>query len=138
MAGYDWQLTHKWCAYVRGLKETNSSSDLTEEQDLTFLIKKVEFQIHHSFPDPLITISEAPFEIHNAGYGEFPITITIHFQDPYERPLEYTHQLRIEPDQDSFADTKQTQKKANAPVISERYNEITFFEPTEAFYEVLK
>ena len=57
VAGYDWQLTHKWCAYVRGLKESNLSSDLTEEQDLTFLIKKVEFQIHHSFPDPLITLS---------------------------------------------------------------------------------
>ena len=75
----------------RGVEESNSSNDLTEEQDLSFLIKKVEFQIHHSFPDPLITITEAPFEIHNAGYGEFPITITIYFQDPYERPLEYTH-----------------------------------------------
>jgi len=25
-----------------------------------------------------------------------------------------------------------------APVISEKYNEITFYEPTESFYEVLK
>jgi hypothetical protein len=25
-----------------------------------------------------------------------------------------------------------------APVIFEKYNEITFFEPTEAFYQVLK
>lgn len=77
--GYDWQLTHKWCSYVRGLKESNSPNDLMEEQDLSFLIKKVDFQIHESFPEPLITIYEAPFEIHNAGYGEFPITITIHF-----------------------------------------------------------
>jgi YEATS domain-containing protein 4 len=55
------------------------------------MIKKVEFSLHESFPEPLITISEAPFEIHNAGYGEFPIAMTIYFQDPYERPLEYTH-----------------------------------------------
>ena len=55
------------------------------------MIKKVEFQIHESFPESLITIDKHPFEIHNAGYGEFPITITIYFQDPLERPLEYTH-----------------------------------------------
>jgi transcription initiation factor IIF auxiliary subunit len=55
------------------------------------MIKKVEFSLHESFPEPLITINEAPFEIHNAGYGEFPIAMTIYFQDPYERPLEYTH-----------------------------------------------
>ena len=53
--------------------------DLTEEQDLSFVIKKVEFQIHESFPERLITIDRHPFEIHNAGYGEFPITITIYF-----------------------------------------------------------
>ena len=50
-----------------------------EEQDLSFMIKKVEFQIHESFPESLITIDQHPFEIHNAGYGEFPITITIYF-----------------------------------------------------------
>ena len=55
------------------------------------MIKKVEFQIHESFPERLITIDRHPFEIHNAGYGEFPITITIYFQDPHERPLEYIH-----------------------------------------------
>lgn len=77
-------------------------TDPMEEQDLSFLIKKVEFQIHESFPEPLITIEAPPFEIHNAGYGVFPITITIHFQDPSERPLEYTHQLKIEAEQPAF------------------------------------
>ena len=110
LPGYDWQLTHKWCAYVRGLRENSIYSTgpgpdphwshSMEEQDLSFMIKKVTFQIHEGFPEPLITIEKAPFEIHNAGYGEFPITITIYFKDSFERPLEYTHQLKIEPDQD--------------------------------------
>jgi YEATS domain-containing protein 4 len=91
----DWELSYKWGCYVRGLKETSISHDITEEQDLSFVIKKVEFQIHESFPERLITIDRHPFEIHNAGYGEFPITITIYFKDPTERPLEYTHQLKF-------------------------------------------
>jgi len=79
-------------------------------------------------------VSEPPFEIHNAGYGSFPIYITIFFHDPYERPLEYTHSLKIFPDEDP--DTQKVQKKT-APVIYENYNEVTFFEPTEQFYAVL-
>lgn len=79
-----------------------------EEQDLSFMIDKVTFQIHESFPEPLITIKKAPFEIHNAGYGEFPITITIYLKDSFERPLEYTHQLKIEPDQDNLNENKHT------------------------------
>ena len=67
--GEDWVLTHKWGCYVRGLRETSSATDPMEEQDLSFMIKKVEFQIHESFPESLITIEKSPFEIHNAGYG---------------------------------------------------------------------
>lgn len=134
----DWCLSHKWCCYVRGLRDTSQPTDPMEEQDLSFLIKKVEFSIHDSFPESFITIEQAPFEIHNAGYGEFPITIMIYFQDPYERPLEYTHQLKIEADPSSLNDNnKFTQKKMMAPVVFEKYNEITFFEPTEHFYKVL-
>lgn len=77
--GEDWSLSHKWGCYIRGLKETSSLNDPMEEQDLSFLIRRVDFQIHESFPESLITLEKAPFEIHNAGYGEFPITITIYF-----------------------------------------------------------
>lgn len=76
----------------------------------------------------MITVDEPPFEIHNAGYGEFPIYITIYFQDPFERPLEYTHMLMFE---DSAPQSDIMKKKSvHAPVVFERYNEITFFEPT--------
>jgi hypothetical protein len=62
----------------------------------------------------------------------------IYFQDPYERPLEYTHQLKIEADPKTMSDNnKFTQKKMMAPVVFEKYNEVTFFEPTEPFYKVL-
>ena len=70
----EWALTHRWCCYVRGLKESNNPEDEEmEEQDLSFMIRRVEFQIHESFPKKLIQIDQHPFEIHNAGYGAFPI-----------------------------------------------------------------
>lgn len=119
------------------MRETNNVNSPMEEQDLSFLIKKVEFQIHESFPEPLIVCDKEPYEIHNAGYGEFPITITITFNDPLERPLEYTHQLKFEADPTMSLEQNKQQKRLMAPVIYERYNEIVFYEPTEAFAKVL-
>ena len=99
------------------------------------MIKKVVFQIDESFPETLITVEEPPFEIHNAGFGEFPIYITIYFQDPFERPLEYTHMLMFE---DSAPQNDLNKKKSvHAPVVCERYNEIVFYEPTQHFYKTL-
>ena len=46
--------------------------------------------------------------------------------------------MKIEADPSSLADNnKFTQKKMMAPVVFEKYNEITFFEPTEHFYKIL-
>ena len=108
--GEDWQLSHKWCAYVRGLRDKSDPNDFMEEQNLSFLIKKVEFQIHDSFPESLIVIDKPPFEIHNAGYGVFSIIITIHFQDQNERPIEFTHNLKIQADSQTH-ENKATNKR---------------------------
>ena len=43
VSGHNFPLTHKWTCYVRGLKNTNGLDDPVEEQDLSFLIKKVDF-----------------------------------------------------------------------------------------------
>ena len=68
----------------------------------------------------------------------FPIAITIYFQDSTERPVEYTHQLKIEADPGQNYDNKHSQKRMMAPVVFEKYNEVTFYEPTEWFYDILK
>jgi hypothetical protein len=49
-----------------------------------------------------------------------------------ERPLEYIHLLKFE-NYNTDVNEKQN-KKISAPIIFEKYNEITFFEPTEAFH----
>ena len=71
-----------------------------------------------------------PFEIHQTGWGEFDIGIKIFFVDPAERPAEVIHGLKLHPEQNQQASMKK-------PVVSERYDEIVFVEPTESFAYIL-
>ena len=71
-----------------------------------------------------------PFEIHQTGWGEFDIGIKIFFVDPAERAAEVIHGLKLHPEQNQQASMKK-------PVVSERYDEIVFVEPTESFAYIL-
>lgn len=55
----------------------------------------------------------------------------IFFQDPLEKPVEVTHSLKLYPDQ------SQQQLSTKKPVVSERYDEVVFAEPTEFFAQIL-
>eukprot|EP00347_Sterkiella_histriomuscorum_P000903 403374081 len=112
--------THKWACYVRGLNE----------EDISYFIKKVQFSLHPSFPEPVRTIEKFPFEICLTGWGEFDIGIKIFFTDPAEKPVEMGHLLKLYPGNNQQQSTKK-------PVISEKYDEIVFFEPTEHFAYIL-
>ncbi len=71
--------SHKWTVYVRG----------ANNEDLGVVIKRVVFQLHPSFSNPTRTVEGPPFELSEAGWGEFEIGITIFFQsDVAEKPLE--------------------------------------------------
>jgi YEATS domain-containing protein 4 len=60
-----------------------------DNEDLGVVIKRVVFQLHHSFSNPTRTVEAPPFELSEAGWGEFEIGITIFFQpDVAEKPLE--------------------------------------------------
>ena len=50
-------------------------------EDLSPLVKKVVFQLHHSFQEPVREILQQPFELTETGWGEFEITATVHFVD---------------------------------------------------------
>ena len=111
---------NRWSCYVRGLNN----------EDLSYFVKKVVFQLHPSFPDPVKVIEKYPFEIHQTGWGEFSIDIKIFFNDPAEKPVDMTHFLKLHPDPGIQPSTKK-------PVISEKYDEIVFSEPTEHFAYIL-
>eukprot|EP00897_Mesotaenium_endlicherianum_P001725 jgi/Mesen1/1580/ME000134S00706 len=113
--------SHKWMVYVRSATNDN----------LAPLIKKVVFQLHESFPNPTRVVDTWPFELHESGWGEFEIGITIHFHsDTSDKPLdpvELSHNLKLYHDDDA----QSTSKK---PVLVEQYDEIVFSEPSPAFF----
>jgi transcription initiation factor IIF auxiliary subunit len=82
-------IIHRWSCYVRGLNN---------DEDISYFIKKVVFQLHPSFPEPVKTVEKFPFEIHQTGWGEFDISIKIFFVDPSERPIEMLHALKLHPE----------------------------------------
>ena len=70
--------SHKWTIYVRGA--TN--------EDLGVVIKRAVFQLHSSFNNPTRVIEAPPFELSEAGWGEFEIAITLYFHsDVCDKPL---------------------------------------------------
>ena len=56
------ELSHSWRVYVKIQPS---------------VVKSVQFRLHESFANPLVTISEPPFEIRQFGWGEFSIQIRI-------------------------------------------------------------
>jgi len=68
---------HQWKFYVKF--EDNSV-------DIGSIIDEIIVELHPTFPDPIITISKAPFEIEKKGWGVFNIKATIHFKDNQHKP----------------------------------------------------
>lgn len=60
--------THRWICYVRGV----------QNEDLSYMIKKVIFSLHPSFPNPKRVVEKFPFEVQEEGWGEFEIAIKVH------------------------------------------------------------
>ena len=98
-------------------------------EDLSPLVKKVVFQLHHSFQEPVREILQQPFELTETGWGEFEITATVHFVDEAkEEPFTLAHGLKLFHTDDQPLTTKK-------PVVSETYEELVFSEPTEALHK---
>ncbi|WCJ39724.1 hypothetical protein M5689_020690 [Euphorbia peplus] len=110
--------SHKWTVYVRGA--TN--------EDISMVIKQVVFQLHSSFNNPTRVIDSPPFELSEAGWGEFEIAITLYFHsDVCDKPLNLYHHLKLYPEDESGP------MSTKKPVVVESYDEIVFPEPTEGF-----
>lgn len=85
-----------------------------------------------TFISDLKDVEKWPFETHQTGWGEFEIGVRIHFKDPYEKPVDCIHMLKL------YTDNQNQSSTVKKPVVSERYDEVVFKNPTEAFYEILK
>jgi transcription initiation factor IIF auxiliary subunit len=117
----DEKATHKWAVYVRG----------PNNEDISYFIKDVEFTLHTSFENNVRKVSKFPFELYEAGWGEFDIKITIYFIDESIRPMEFMHLLKLYPTQSHIS---QSTKK---PIVSESLDEIIFVNPSLKLREIL-
>lgn len=109
--------SHKWTVYMRS----------PSGEDLQHVLKKVTFVLHESFTNPKRDIEFPPYELTEVGWGEFDIIVTLHFKDDVqEAPLELYHRLKLYDDA-GVANPKK-------PVVQEVYDEVAFWQPTEAFY----
>ncbi len=78
--------SHRWTVYVR--------SPMNE--DLSPMVKKVVFHLHHSFDQPVREVHQQPFELTETGWGEFEITVVVHFVDEAsEEPYQMVHGLKL-------------------------------------------
>jgi YEATS domain-containing protein 4 len=112
--------THTWSCYVRSA----DGSQLGE------YVKSVTFTLHPSFAESVRCISKAPFEVSECGWGEFDILIKVSFWDPDERPVVFSHFLKLFPD-------VQHPGLIHEPVVSELRDEFVFKNPRQAFYQRL-
>eukprot|EP00455_Lapot_gusevi_P008752 TRINITY_DN13851_c0_g1_i3.p1 TRINITY_DN13851_c0_g1~~TRINITY_DN13851_c0_g1_i3.p1 ORF type:complete len:234 (-),score=46.84 TRINITY_DN13851_c0_g1_i3:92-793(-) len=113
--------SHSWTVYVRGV----------DHEDLSYLIKKVVFQLHPSFENPTRVVESAPFEVNECGWGEFAINMTVHFQDPTLKPVTFSHMLKLFPAQGM-------PQSAKKPVVCEYYDQWLFIDPTEELHALLQ
>jgi len=114
--------THRWVAYLRG----------PLNEDLSYFIKKVVFTLHPSFQNPIRVVDKPPFELAETGWGEFEISMKVFFVDTAEKPVDLFHGLALYPPE---GHTAATTKK---PVVRETADVLTFTDPTECFFNLLK
>ncbi|KAH8249022.1 hypothetical protein KR032_005184 [Drosophila birchii] len=82
-------MIYKWLVYVQG-------KDLP--QPLNTYIKKVRFQLHHSYrPNDIVDVHSPPFQLSRHGWGEFPMRIQLFFQEALqEKPVQLMHTVILD------------------------------------------
>ncbi|KAL4485749.1 hypothetical protein ABPG72_012289 [Tetrahymena utriculariae] len=93
--------SHRWKCFLKVIPSQGVPQDY---------IEKVEFQLHETFQNPLITCHNAPYEYTTSGWGCFPIPIKIYWKIStgistptklvwdlqFESPLQQkTHEIKI-------------------------------------------
>ncbi|GAB7362794.1 hypothetical protein MBLNU230_g3097t1 [Neophaeotheca triangularis] len=119
--------TKGWKVYIR---------PLPNGPDITTWLRKVQFKLHHTYPDPSRTVeAPGPYEVLESGYGEFNVEMRLYFPgEAGEKACYREHYLILSaygpPEQ------QEMQTKANR-IVSERMETIDFNEPTQDFYKTM-
>jgi len=115
-------LTHQWRVYVAG----------PGNLDVSGWVSKVVFHLHGSFLEPDRTITQPPYEVTEYGWGEFEIGFSIWFADASEPPAKGTILLHL------FKFGAAKTEISMEPVFNESYEVMTFKDPTQSFFNLLR
>ena len=137
----DTQKTHKWIVYVRGVKN----------EDISPIVDKVVFLLHHSFDQPQRTVSKPPFELHEEGWGQFVIGVHIYLRSVAvptrtSKFLYFTPMLRsshcVPPTGEPYVKGIENQippfTNQPLPVVTEEYDELVVVRPPDALFLAVK
>lgn len=112
--------THQWTVYVKPYKN----------EDLSTYVKKINFKLHESYPNPNRVITKPPYEVTETGWGEFEVVIKIYFNDPNERPVTIYHLLKLFQSETDIMLGKKS-------LVAEYYDEMIFQDPTAMMQQLL-
>jgi YEATS domain-containing protein 4 len=136
----DESATHRWTLYVRGpngenlsyfvskvvffLHESFAQSVRTVTGTLKLICKHM-FVVLFIFQLLVLDLprvnnfqhSEPPFEVTEAGWGEFDTRIRLYFKDPQQDPVEIVYPLKLYP-------ANNAQPVVKKPVVYEIYDEV--------------
>ncbi|KAH9400252.1 YEATS domain-containing protein 4 [Tyrophagus putrescentiae] len=110
--------THEWTVYLKSY----------ENEDMRGYIRKVHFKLHDSYAEPNRIITDPPYRVSESGWGEFEVMIKVYYTDGSERPLAFTHQLKL---------FNTPPASTDYPLVSESYDELVFAEPSTFLYKRL-
>ncbi|OCF38193.1 hypothetical protein I316_00418 [Kwoniella heveanensis BCC8398] len=66
------------------------------QDDLSYLIKKVTFRLHETYPNPNRVCDKPPFKVTETGWGEFVVQIRIQFiPESLEKPITLNHPIKL-------------------------------------------
>jgi len=115
-------LTHQWRVFVAGPGGI----------DISPWVAKVVFHLHASFLEPDRTLTKPPYEVVEYGWGEFEIGATVWFADNLEPPAKLSMQLHL------FKFGAAKSEVSMDPVYNESYETLTFKDPTQSFFTLLR
>ncbi|KAF8822292.1 putative Gas41 [Cardiosporidium cionae] len=134
------EMTHRWTCLLRSPKG----------EDLSYFIKKVIFELDPSFLNSKRTLLHPPYEVSEAGWGEFFICVKLYFVDETIEPVKLTHYLKsvlvrklnklflyFVNYRSNLQLNPMDPNHSSICVASETYDECLFHEPYEWFYEKL-
>ncbi|WWC91675.1 uncharacterized protein L201_006621 [Kwoniella dendrophila CBS 6074] len=101
--------THRWTVFLTSAAtpppRRSESGEIIKDDidwlpggadDLSYLIKKVTFKLHDTYPSPNRAFDKPPFAVTETGWGEFVVQIRIQFiPESSEKPLTLNHPIKL-------------------------------------------